>query len=255
MELGIEGRVAAVTGSSRGIGRAVARQFAAAGARVVITYRSRRDLAERVAAEIRDGGGEAIVSFFDLASDEAIRGTVDAAFAQWGRVDILVNNAVVWASRMPSESPPFEDLPSAEWRPLLRANLEGAFRTIQAVLPAMRERRWGRIVNISSGVAADGLPGSSWYAAAKAALHGLTRTLARELGAYGILTNVVMPGFTLTERVVEMVPDAVRDEVARSSPIGRLLTPDEVARTIVFLGSAANTAINGEIIRASGGIT
>lgn len=160
MDLGLEGRVALVTGSSRGIGRATALAFGREGARVVITYRNDRDRAEAAAAEVRDAGGEALVVQYDLASDDAIRAAVDAALERWDRIDILVNNAVAWGSRRPQDAPPFEELPPDEWRPLLRANLEGAMRTIQLVAPSMRARRWGRIVNVSSGIAVDGVPRS-----------------------------------------------------------------------------------------------
>ncbi len=149
--------------------------------------------------------------------------------------------------------PPFEREPPEQWRTYLRLNFEGPYAAIQAVLPAMRERGWGRIVNISSGIAVDGLPGSAPYGAAKAALHGLTHTLCKELGPAGILVNVVMPGPTLTERITTMLPAAVREERERTSPIRRLLGPEEVAPTIAFLCSGANTSITGEIIRASGG--
>jgi NAD(P)-dependent dehydrogenase (short-subunit alcohol dehydrogenase family) len=191
----------------------------------------------------------------DLASIDPVHAAARAVLERWGRVDVLVNNAVQWGSRLPWSMPLFEELPPEEWRGLLRANTEGAYAAIQAVLPAMRARRWGRIVNVSSGVAVDGVPGAGPYAAAKAALHGLTRTLAKELGPAGILVNVVMPGVTLTERVAALLPAAVREQRERESPIRRLLPPEEVVPTIVFLCSAANTAVTGEIIRASGGIT
>jgi 3-oxoacyl-[acyl-carrier protein] reductase len=119
----------------------------------------------------------------------------------------------------------------------------------------MRARGWGRIVNVSSGVAVDGVPGTGPYGAAKAAMHGLTRTLAKELGPVGILVNVAMPGVTLTERMADALPPAIREQRASTSPIRRLLAPEEVVPTIAFLCSAANTAVTGEIIRASGGIT
>lgn len=168
---------------------------------------------------------------------------------------ILDNNAVEWGPRAPNQVPPFEELPVDEWRPLLRVNIEGAFTTIQAVVPSMRERNWGRIVNVSSSVAVDGMPGAGWYATSKASLHGLRRTLSKEVGPAGILTNVVMPGFTLTEGNRQRFPAAIREEMAQESPIRRLLPPEEVGPTIVFLCSAANTAVTGEVIRASGGIT
>jgi 3-oxoacyl-[acyl-carrier protein] reductase len=252
--LGIKERVALVTGSSQGIGRATAELFGSEGAYVVVTYRNNRDKAEAVAATIRGAGGNAMVVFFDLASGASIDTAVAEVLAQWGRIDILVNNAVAWGDPLSAQTPPFEGLPVEEWQPLMRANLEGAFRTIQAVVPSMRERHWGRIVNISSDLAADGMPGAGWYTTVKAGLHGLTRTLAKELAPDGILTNVIMPGLTLTERATVNIPAAVLEEVARKSPIRRILPPAEVAPMIVFLCSSVNTSINGEIIRASGGI-
>jgi 3-oxoacyl-[acyl-carrier protein] reductase len=244
MDLGLKDRVALVTGSSRGIGRAVARGLAREGARVAVTYRSDRDRAEGVAAAIRDGGGDALVVPLDLASPDTISAAVRAAVDRWGRIDILVNNAV--ASGGP------EEVRSRDWQPLLHANVDGAYAAIQAAVPAMRARSWGRIVNISSGPALDGLPGAGPHAAAKAALNGLTRTLAKELGPAGILVNVVMPGLTLTERNVESLPAAVREKAAQASPLRRLLHAEEIAPTVVFLCSAANTAVTGALVRAGG---
>jgi 3-oxoacyl-[acyl-carrier protein] reductase len=255
MDLGLRERVALVTGGSRGIGRAAAVLFGREGARVALTYHADREGAEAVVEEVRRAGGDGLAVALDLASVDSIRGAAGTAVARWGRLDVLVNNAVEWGQRPPWEMPLFEDLPPDEWRALLRANTEGAYAAIQAVLPAMRARRWGRIVNVSSGVAVDGVPGAGPYAAAKAALHGLTRTLAKELGPAGVLVNVVMPGLTLTERMAARLPAAVREQRERESPIRRLLPPEEVVPTIVFLCSAANTAVTGEIVRASGGIT
>jgi 3-oxoacyl-[acyl-carrier protein] reductase len=255
MDLGLEGRVVIVTGSSQGIGKAAALSFGREGARVVVTFHENRDKAHAVVADIEHRGGEALAVALDLREPETMRAAVAAATKRWGRVDVLVNNAVQWGNRPPWEMPPFEAVAEDEWKSLFRANSEGAYSAIQAVLPAMRERRWGRIVNVSSGIAADGYPGSGPYAAAKAALHGLTRTLSKELGPAGILVNVVMPGLTLTERNAARIPADLRAQIERASPIRRILPAEEVAPTIVFLCSSVNTAVTGEIIRASGGIT
>lgn len=252
MDLGLKGRVALVTGSSRGIGRATAEIFGREGALVAVTYHSLRERAEAVAAGIRERGGEAMVTPLDISSDQSIRNAVGAVAARWGTIDILVNNAVHGSEQVVVQVP-FEDVPSAQWRDLLRSNFEGAHAAIMAVLPYMRRSRWGRIVNISSAVAADGYPGGATYGAAKAALHGLTRTLARELAPEGILTNVVMPGLTQTESVLSSMPQLV-EQAAKVSPIRHVPTPEEVASVIVFVASAANTTVNGEIIRANGGM-
>jgi NAD(P)-dependent dehydrogenase (short-subunit alcohol dehydrogenase family) len=252
MDLGLRGRVALVTGSSRGIGRAAAEIFGREGAVAAVTYHQQRERAEAVAAAVRERGGAAMVTRLDITSDESIRDAVKAVAARWGRIDILVNNAVHGSERVVVQGR-FEDVASEQWRDLLRGNFEGAHAAIMAVLPLMRRNRWGRIVNVSSAVAADGYPGGATYGAAKAALHGLTRTLAKELAPEGILTNVVMPGLTQTESVLSSMAELV-EQTAKVSPIRRVPTPEEVASVIVFVASAANTTINGEIIRANGGV-
>jgi NAD(P)-dependent dehydrogenase (short-subunit alcohol dehydrogenase family) len=251
MNLGLADRVVIVTGGSRGIGRAAALAFAAERARVVITYRADRARAETVVGELRAAGAEAAAVRFDLAA-RAPLSAATAALERWGRIDALVNNAVDWGEASSWEQR-FEEVDRDRWRSMIEANLEGHVAAIQSVLPAMRARSYGRIVNLSSTIAADGMSGSGPYAAAKGALHGLTRTLAVELAPGGILTNAVMPGLTLTETNLERLPEEARAEAARAEPIGRLLTPEEVVPIVVFLASAANTAVNGQIVRASGG--
>ncbi|WP_437794322.1 SDR family NAD(P)-dependent oxidoreductase [Sorangium sp. So ce693] len=253
MDLGLEKRAALVTGGSQGIGKEVALQLAAEGARVALTYRSEREKAREVVQEIERRGGEALALELDLGSVESAKGAVAATLARFGQIDVLVNNAVRWSERLPWEAPRFEDIPLAEWQGVIHDNIDGAFAAIQAAVPSMRARGWGRIVNISSGVALDGVVGAGPYAAAKAALHGLTSVLARELGPHGILANVVAPGFTLTDKVSAHVSPEFVAQRGKAYPVGRLLRPEEVASTIVFLCSAANTAVTGEIVRASGG--
>lgn len=255
MDLGLAERVVIITGGSAGIGRAAALAFAAERARVLVTYYSNRERAAALVDRLCASGTDAVAARFDLAEPESFVAVAQLALERWGRIDALVNNAVDWGAASLWNMPPFESVEPADWRRVYEANFEGHYRAIQAVLPTMRARRWGRIVNISSGIAIDGYPGAGSYAAAKSALHGLTRTLAKELGPAGILTNVVMPGLTLTEAMLARVPAARRDAIAAASPIRRLLPPDEVVPAIVFLASAANTAVIGELIRASGGVT
>jgi 3-oxoacyl-[acyl-carrier protein] reductase len=245
MELGLANRVVLVTGSSSGIGRATALAFGREGARVGITYRSQRQQAEETARQVIEAGGQAIVVAYDLAREETIKEVVATVGQQWGHIDVLVNNAVQWGS-LEEMGKRFEEIPMSSWKSTLDLSLAGVYYTLQQVLPLMRTQSWGRIVNVSSNVAEDGIPGAGAYAAAKAGLHGLTRVLARELGPAGILSNVVMPGFTLTERNRDQFPQAMQAAVAQQTPTGRLTRPEDVAALIVFLGSAANSHVNGE---------
>jgi len=253
MKLGIETKVALVTGGSQGIGRAVALQLAAEGVRVALTYRSEQARAAEVVREIERGGGEALAIPMDLGSLASVTAAVEATISRFARLDILINNAVRWSELLPWQAPKFEELVAPEWQGVVHDNIDGTIAAIQAALPGMRARGWGRIINVSSGVALDGVIGAGPYGAAKAALHGLTACLARELGPHGILINVVVPGFTLTEKMRARIPPGVEEQRGKAYPVGRLLPPEEVAPTIVFLGSAANTAVTGEVVRASGG--
>lgn len=249
MDLQLADRVALVTGGSRGIGAAAARLLAAEGARVAITYRSDADTAADVAAEI--GGLAVPLDLSDLAS---IRSAVDAVLDRWGRIDVLVGNAMDPCGLTLFPPTRFEDLPAKSWQRFLRTNVDGPFAVTQAVVPAMRAQGFGRIVLVSGTSGVDGQPGAAPLAAAKSALHGLMRTLTRELGAAGILANVVLPGTTLTEHITAILPAAGRAAREQASPIRRLLAPEEVVPAIAFLGSPVNTAVTGELVRVSGGL-
>jgi NAD(P)-dependent dehydrogenase (short-subunit alcohol dehydrogenase family) len=263
MDLGLMSKVALVTGSSSGIGRATALLLGAEGVRVAVTYHTRRDAAERVVAEVTASGGEALAVHYDMDDEQSIRTAVSTVCDRWGAVDILVNNAFPRPSYWPRNGESrFEELPPELWRTLIRCTIEGVFHTIQQVLPSMRTRGWGRIVTVSSILAEAKLGrivldtgtviGFVPYAAAKAALHGMTRALAWELGPVGILANVVVPGFTTTERMTAVMPDEVRNLMAQHAASGRLSTVDDVAVTIGFLASAANGNITGEIVTVDG---
>jgi 3-oxoacyl-[acyl-carrier protein] reductase len=250
MDLGLDGRTVIVTGASGGLGRQIARGFAAEGADVVLTYHSARHEAEQLA---KVTGGHALVVQYDLDDTDAARAVVGAALDWTGRIDVLVNNAVHWGAAAPSPGRPFEAVPDANWLKLLRANIEGALRLSRAVAPVMRERRWGRLVHISSNIAAEGMAGMEYYAAAKAALHGFSRSAAFGLGRDGdILSNVVMPGLTRTDTNAAITEARGHHYSARAA-LGRLLDAAEVAGPVVYLGSAANTGITGQVIAVTGG--
>ena len=252
MDMGLQDRVVLVTGSSRGIGQATAVAFGREGARVAVTYNTNRAGAEDTAAMVERVGGETMVIPYDLTDDTSIEAAAHTLVERWGTIEVLVNNARQRSGSMGSTGGPlFEHVPPDQWRTMIRSTLEGIYLTIQTVLPSMRSRGWGRIVNISSTVAEDGQSGSGPYAAAKAGLHGLTRTLAVELAPAGILTNTVLPGLTLTGYPL---PQEVLDRGIRETPTGRITTSEDVAATVVFLGSGANGHINGELIRVAGGL-
>jgi 3-oxoacyl-[acyl-carrier protein] reductase len=250
MDLGIDGRTVIVTGASGGLGRCIARGFAAEGADVVLTYHESRHDADQLAKEI---GERALVVRYDLEDGDTARALVEAALEWTGRIDVLVNNAVHWGDDALSPDRPFEAVPDAGWVQMLRANIEGYLQLSRAVAPVMRERHWGRMVHISSTIAVHGMAGGEYYAAAKAALHGFSRSAAFGLGRDGdILSNVVMPGLTRTDTNAA-VTEAVGHMYSAQSPLGRLLDATEVAGPVVYLGSAANTGINGQVITVNGG--
>ncbi|MFE5335497.1 SDR family NAD(P)-dependent oxidoreductase [Isoptericola sp. NPDC056573] len=250
MDLGLQGRTVVVTGASGGIGRHVAALFGAEGADVVVTYRESKDDAARVAEEI---GGRALVVRYDQTEDGAAEGLRDAALAWTGRVDVLINNAVSWSPPGADGPRDFEDVPDDAWLEPVRANVEGAVRLTRAVAPTMRAQRWGRRVHLSSILVRDGDEGTTYYATAKAALHGFSRSVAFALGREGdILSNVVLPGLTRTVRNAGIV-EAFGEASAARAPLGRLLDAREVANAVAYLGSAANTGITGQEVAVTGG--
>ncbi|MEU2287242.1 SDR family oxidoreductase [Streptomyces sp. NPDC013178] len=251
MDLELADRVVLLTGATRGIGQAAARAFATEGARVAVTYRDTKDAAEVVVAEL-GGPDRAMAVRYALDEPGSPQDAVAEVERRWGGVDVLVANAYRRDGRR-APGTRFEDVPADEWRAALTDNLAGTVRTAQVVLPGMRERGWGRIVLISSHIATHGSRGQEIYGAAKAALHGLARSLAWEAGEQGVLVNVVAPGLTLTEGVVRALPAALREQERERTATGRLSDPDAVARAVVFLSSAANTNVSGQVLHVDGG--
>lgn len=259
MDLQLQNRTVLVTGSSSGIGRATAIAFGQEGARVVVTYQENREGAEQTAMSIREAGGEVLVVHYDLGDDDSIYEAIRLVNEQWGTIDVLVNNAAdmlaIDAAKTSdgASDPLFETIEPTRWRPAIRTGLEGAYLTTQYVLPGMRAQRWGRIVNVSSTVVENGIPGMAAYASSKAGLHGLTQTLAQEVGPLNILTNIVMPGVVLTPRTKNAMPAAVLGYAVQQVPTCRFAEPEDVATLVVFLASGRNRHINGEAISVSGG--
>ncbi len=243
MDLGLNGRTVIVTGATGGLGEPIARRFAAEGADVVLTYHEAADGAAKLAADL---GGRSLAARYVLGDPGSARELVDAVLRWSGRIDVLVNNAVRWGSDEGGED---------DWLRVLRDNIEGALTLSRLVVPHMTERRWGRLVHMSSSIVTEGMAGGEYYGAAKAALHGYSRSAAFSLGKSGdLLSNVVSPGLTRTRtngHIVASVPAAYTDEI----PLGRFLEAEEIAAPVVFLASAANTGITGQVIAVDGGVT
>ncbi len=230
MDLGLAGPAAAVTGSSQGLGRSTAPLFGSEGARVAVTYHRERDRALAVVAGIGNGGGAAVATQLDLASAGSASQAVGTALERWGQADVLVNNAVYWGDRVPWEAPLFEELAPEEWRARFRVNLEGALQCRPGG-PAVHE-----LPGVSAGSSASprgwpqpGSPGPRHTGQPRRTLHGLTKTLSKELAPAGILVNVVMPSAAQTERMVARLPAQVLEASAQASPLRRLPRPEEVA--------------------------
>ena len=257
MDYGLHDRAVLVTGGSSGIGHATALAFAREHAKVALTYRTNHDGATRTVNAITEAGGQATAVRLDLADPASIRTATDEVTSRWGGIDILVNNAAETtrhADAFNPASPAFPDIPPEHWQPQLTTGLTGIFHTLQAVLPAMRGRGWGRIAFVSSAAAEHGGPREQAYAASKAALAGLTTSLARELGPDGILVNIIMPAMTTTERIQHTVPEPVQRMIAGHLATGKLSTPTDIANAIVFLCSTANGNITNETLRVTGGL-
>lgn len=251
MDLGIADRVALVTGATRGIGLAVARVLAAEGANVAVTYYHDATGAKLVSAELGADQGRSIAVPYALEDPGAAEQALAQVTHSWGRVDIVVHCAVRRRPRSPGTH--FEDVPVDDWDPGLAADLRAAVRLSQLSVSAMRPQAWGRLVLLSSHVVRNGRAGQEFYAAGKAALHGLVRSLAWDAGPSGILANVVCPGLTATDGVLAQLPASVREGEAALTPTGHLSGPADVANAIAFLCSQANRNITGSVLSVSGG--
>jgi 3-oxoacyl-[acyl-carrier protein] reductase len=234
----LDGKRALVTGASKGIGRAIARELAGAGATVVVGYRSGQDEAERLASEI---GGEAVQA--DVSSPEDAKRLVEEA----GDIDVLVNNAGLTRDGLLAR------MSDDDWRTVLDTNLSSVFYTCRAVTRPMMKKRGGSIVNISSIVGVHGNWGQTNYAASKAGIIGFTKSLARELGSRNIRANVVAPGYVKTQ-LTDVLPEEATAAMIQNTPLGRVAEPEEIAGAVRFLASDDASFITGEVLLVDGGL-
>jgi 3-oxoacyl-[acyl-carrier protein] reductase len=242
----LEGKTALITGASQGIGRACALELAKAGAKIALAARNQARLDE-VAREIRAAGGTAEVFVLDVGNEESIKATAKAVIAHYGAVEILVNNAGITRDGLMMR------MKRADWDDVLTTNLTGAFLLTQGVVSSMLKARWGRIINISSVVARSGQAGQANYAASKAGLIGLTRSLARELASRNVTANAVAPGYIETA-MTAVLDNKQREAMLSQIPLARAGTDAEIAHAVAFLASPEAGYITGHVLDVNGGM-
>ena len=243
----LDGKVALVTGASRGIGRAIAKEFASQGAKVALCARS-VDALQAVADEIAAAGGCAQPFALDVSSADGVRAVVEAVTEHFGRLDILINNAGITRDGLIAR------MKDDAWEEVLNTNLRGAFYLPRAAAKIMMRQRCGKIVNISSVVGLTGNPGQANYAASKAGLIGMTRSVAKELGSRNIQVNAIAPGFIVTD-MTDSLPEALKAKLLEQIPLGRLGQPEEIAKAALFLASDWSDYVTGQVLAVCGGLT
>jgi len=242
----LEGKIALVTGASRGIGRAIALQLARDGARVALNYRSGEAEAHSLASEIEKLGGQCLIIRADVSNAKQARDLVEKVLQECGRLDILVNNAGVTRDKS------LRKLTDEDWSEVLNTNLNSVYYCTTAAVKPMTDQRFGRIINISSFVGQAGNFGQANYAASKGAIIAFTKTAAIELARYNVTVNAVAPGFTLTDMLAK-VPANVQEQIKARIPMGRFGLPEEIAQAVAFL-AAEGDYITGQQININGGV-
>jgi 3-oxoacyl-[acyl-carrier protein] reductase len=247
MSIDFSGKVALVTGSSSGIGAAIAQELAAAQAKVAIHYRGNADGAEQVAETIRQAGGSCAVYQADVSNTEQAAELVKRVQTELGGLDILVNNAGTTRDTL------LMTMKEEDWDAVINTNLKSVYAVTRAALRGMIRNRWGRIVNISSVVGLAGQAGQANYAASKAGIIGFSKSLAREVASRNITVNVVAPGFIPTA-LTDVLNDEQHSKILQDTPMGRMGTPAEVAWAVVFLAAERSGFITGQVLTVDGGL-
>lgn len=243
----LDGKIAVVTGASRGIGRAIALELASRGAFVVVNYNGSKDRAEEVKKEIEAAGGKAEVYQCNVSDFEKCQAFIQDVIKIYGRLDILVNNAGITRDGL------LMKMSETDFDSVIETNLKGTFNTIRFASRQMLKQRSGRIINMSSVVGIAGNAGQANYASSKAGVIGLTKAVARELASRGITVNAIAPGFIETE-MTEVLSDAVKEASVAQIPLGRFGKPEDIAKTAAFLASDNAGYITGQVIQVDGGM-
>ena len=244
----LDGKIAVVTGASRGIGRAIALELASRGAFVVVNYNGSKDRAEEVKKEIEAAGGKAEVYQCNVSDFEKCQEFIQDVIKTYGRLDILVNNAGITRDGL------LMKMSEEDFDKVIETNLKGTFNTIRFASRQMLKQRSGRIINMSSVVGIAGNAGQANYASSKAGVIGLTKAVARELASRGITVNAIAPGFIETE-MTAVLSDAVKEASVAQIPLGRFGKPEDIAKTAAFLASDDAGYITGQVIQVDGGMT
>ena len=245
--ISLEGQVALVTGSSRGIGAVIARRLARAGAKVALNYNANLDAALEVKDSISEAGGDAMLTAGDVSDESQAEQIIKAVIGGFGRVDILINNAGIHRDRL------LLRMSSADFDEVLQVNLRGAFLCTRFVMPHLIRQHYGRVINMSSVVGLTGNPGQANYAAAKAGLIGFTKAVAREVASRNVTVNAVAPGYIATGMVEDLTEDQ-RKQILERIPMGRFGTSEDVAETILFLSSKGAGYLTGQVFTVDGGL-
>ncbi|HIK90536.1 MAG TPA: 3-oxoacyl-[acyl-carrier-protein] reductase [Planctomycetes bacterium] len=246
--MSLDGRVAIVTGGSRGIGRAIVEALAAAGAKVAFVYNSNVTAADEVVASLKEKGQEAIAFQADVRSKDAADKVIADVIEAWGSVDILVNNAGIIKDGL------LAMMDAQQWQDVIDTNLTSVFNFCQAATRQMMSQRYGRIINMSSVAADVSNPGQANYAASKGGVEGFTRCIATELARRGVTANAVAPGFIQTD-MTEAVVAAAGKEIKKKIPARRLGNPEDIANAVLFFAQESSSYVTGQILKVDGGLT
>ena len=245
--MNLEGKVALVTGASRGIGREIALELARQGCNVAVNYAGSEAKANEVVDEIKSLGREAIAVQCNVSDAEGVQAMVKETVGEFGSIDILVNNAGITKDNL------LMRMKETEWDDVININLKGVFLCTKAVTRQMMKQRSGRIINISSIVGVSGNPGQANYVAAKSGVIGLTKTTARELAPRGITVNAVAPGFISTD-MTDQLPEDVRSEMLKQIPLSRFGAPGDIAKVVTFVASDSASYMTGQTLHIDGGM-
>ena len=243
----LEGKVAVVTGASRGIGRAIALKLVSLGAAVVVNYNGSREKAEKVKQEIEDNGGNASIYQCNVSDYEACQNMIQSIIEEYGRIDILINNAGITRDGL------LMKMSEADFDQVIDTNLKGAFNTTRFVTRQMLRQKSGRIINMASVVGVTGNAGQVNYAASKAGIIGLTKATAREVASRGITVNAIAPGFIETD-MTDVLPDKVKEASVSQIPLGKFGKPEQIAAAVAFLASDDAGYITGQVLNVDGGM-